>query len=159
MPNPAKLDKTLYSSNIIRRLFDLLATYTLLGRCFGQRVLSDVSQSKIRSGGKSMTTESDPIIGNWYCHLDKGQRFRVVAIDENKKTVEVQNFDGNLDEHEMKNWYQLEIEPCEAPENWSGPLDIENVDDLGTDITDTETSDWNEPLDEFEPRSKGGKEE
>ena len=106
-----------------------------------------------------MTTESDPIIGNWYCHLDKGQRFRVVAIDEKKKTVEVQNFDGNLDEHEMENWYQLEIEPCEPPENWSGPLDIENVDDLGTDITDTETSDWNEPLDVFEPRSKGGKEE
>ena len=53
-----------------------------------------------------MTTEYDPIIGNWYCHLDKGQRFRVVAIDENTETVEVQNFDGNLDEYEMEIWYQ-----------------------------------------------------
>jgi hypothetical protein len=106
-----------------------------------------------------MTTESDPIIGNWYCHLDKGQRFLVVAIDEKTETVGVQNFDGNLDEYEMENWYQLEIEPCEAPENWSGPLDIGNVDDLGTNVTDTSSSDWDEPLGVFEPRSERGKEE
>lgn len=106
-----------------------------------------------------MPTQADPIIGNWYCHLDKGQRFRVVAIDERKETVEVQNFDGNLDEYEMESWYQLVIEPCEAPESWSGSLDIGNVDDLGTDITDTKTSDWNEPLDVFGPRYKESKEE
>ena len=73
-----------------------------------------------------MTTESDPIMGNWYCHLDKGQRFRVVAIDEKTET---------------------------------GPLDIGNLDDLGTNITDTSSSDWDEPLDVFEPRSERGKEE
>jgi len=105
-----------------------------------------------------MTTESDPIIGNWYCHLDKGQRFRVVAIDEKKETVEVQNFDGNLGEYEKEDWYQLEVEPCEAPENWSGPLDVGNVDDLGTNINETEDSDWNEPMDVFEPRPEKGKE-
>ena len=99
-----------------------------------------------------MTTESDPIIDNWYYHLGKGQRFRVVAIDEESQTVEVQYFDGNVDEHELEIWYQLDIEPCEAPENWSGPQDIDNVDDLGTEITDTSPSDWDEPLNEFEPQ-------
>jgi len=99
-----------------------------------------------------MTTESDPIIGNWYYHLDKGQRFRVVAMDEASQTVEVQDFDGNVDEHELESWYQLNIEPCEAPENWSGPLDIGNLDDLGTEITDTSRSDWDEPLNEFAPQ-------
>ena len=29
-----------------------------------------------------MSTEVDPIVGNWYQHLDKGQRFLVVAFDE-----------------------------------------------------------------------------
>ncbi len=101
-----------------------------------------------------MTTECDPIIGNWYCHLDKGQRFFVVTIDEKTKTIEVQDFDGNLDEYELENWYQQQIEPCEAPESWSGPLDVENVEDLGTDITDTKKSDWNEPQDDFEPHSE-----
>jgi len=92
-----------------------------------------------------MATQYDPISGNWYCHLDKGQRFWVVAVDEKSQTVEVQNFDGDIDEYDLQNWYQLEIEPCEAPENWSGPLDIGNLDDLGTDITDTKRSDWDEP--------------
>ena len=99
-----------------------------------------------------MTTESDPIIDNWYYHLDKGQRFRVVAMDEKSQTVEIQYFDGNVDEHELEIWHQLNVEPCEAPENWSGPLDIGNLDDLGTEITDTSRSDWDEPSDEFEPR-------
>ena len=99
-----------------------------------------------------MTTEFDPIVDNWYYHLGKGQRFRVVAMDEESQTVEVQYFDGTLDEHELEIWYQLDIEPCEAPENWSGPQDIDNVDDLGTEITDTSPSDWDEPLNEFEPQ-------
>ena len=101
-----------------------------------------------------MTTEFDPIIDNWYHHLDKGQRFQVVAIDEESQTVEIQYFDGTLDEHDLETWYQLCIEPCEAPENWSGPLDIGNIDDLGTEITDTSPSDWDESLNEFEPQQE-----
>ncbi len=106
-----------------------------------------------------MTTDFDPIIGNWYCHMDKGQRFRVVTIDDKNETVGVQDFDGSLDEYEIETWYQLNIEPCEAPENWSGPLDVSNVEDLGTDITDTRAADWNEPLDVFAPHSDILKEE
>jgi hypothetical protein len=99
-----------------------------------------------------MPTDVDPIIDNWYCHLDKGQRFRVVAVDEIGQTVEIQNFDGNVDEFDLETWYQLDIEACEAPENWAGALDINNVDDLGTQITDTRPSDWKAPLDEFESK-------
>lgn len=105
------------------------------------------------------TTTADPIIDNWYCHLDKGQRFWVVAIDEETQTVEVEYFDGNLDQYGLEDWYQMEIMPCEAPENWSGPLDIGNVDDLGTDVTDTKSSDWDEPSDVFEPKPEGFEEE
>ncbi len=99
-----------------------------------------------------MPTEADPIIGTWYCHLDKGQRFFVVAVDERARTVDIQNFDGDVEEFEFSAWYQLDIEVCEAPENWSGPFDIDNVDDLGTEITDTSASDWNAPLSEFESK-------
>ena len=99
-----------------------------------------------------MTAEVDPVAGNWYCHLDKGQCFFVVAVDEASRTVEVQHFDGNVDEYDLETWYQMDIDVCEAPENWSGPLDIDVVDDLGTEITDTRVSDWKSPLNEF--RSK-----
>jgi len=106
-----------------------------------------------------MPTEADPIIGTWYCHLDKGQRFFVVAVDEHARIVDVQHFDGELEEFDLTAWYQRDIEICEAPENWSGPLDIDNVDDLGTEITDTRASDWNEPLDEFGAKEDNPSEE
>lgn len=93
-----------------------------------------------------MSTQADPIVSNWYSHLDKGQEFRIVAFDEDSALVEIQYFDGDLEELDLEAWYQLDIEPAEAPENWSGPLDIGEQDDLGTSVTDTTASDWAAPL-------------
>jgi len=50
------------------------------------------------------------------------------------------------------------VELWEAPENWAGPLDVSNVDELGTNISENKDSDWNEPLDVFEHRSESFKE-
>ncbi|MCK4950665.1 MAG: hypothetical protein KAS48_02520 [Gammaproteobacteria bacterium] len=96
-----------------------------------------------------MSTESDPIVDNWYFHLDKGQRFMVVAVDKEKGAVDIQNFDGGLDEVSLSAWYDMDIELSEAPENWSGATDIAELDDFGTEITDTRPGDWSEPLQEF----------
>ena len=100
---------------------------------------------------RTMVTEADPILENWYQHLDKGQKFRVVALNEDEGLVELQYFDGDLEEIDVDGWYQLEIEPIEPPENWSGPLDIAEIDDLGTEITDTTAEDWVAPLTELKP--------
>ncbi|WP_455222233.1 DUF6763 family protein [Kaarinaea lacus] len=89
-----------------------------------------------------MANELDPILGNWYQHLDKGQLFRVVAIDEDNEVIEIQNFDGDVDEIEMPQWQDLEIELAEEPENFSGPFDVGELDDYGTEITDTTSADW-----------------
>jgi len=93
--------------------------------------------------------EIDPIVGNWYAHLDKGQRFTVTAISEDDDTVELQHFDGDVEEVSTSDWYELDIELSEEPENWSGALDISEVDDFGTEITDTSKEDWSAPLNEF----------
>ncbi len=106
-----------------------------------------------------MAAKLDPIMGNWYCHLDKGQRFFVAAVDEKAETVEVQHFDGDVEEFDLDTWYQLDIDVCEAPVNWSGPFDIGNVDDLGTEVSDTRPSEWNEPLSEFESKEDNQPEE
>lgn len=98
-----------------------------------------------------MTTENDPIIGNWYRHLDKGQCFQIVAVDEKNATIELQHFDGDLEEVELENWYNLDVEACEEPENWSGPIDIGEMDDYGTSITDTSQDQWDEQLEESPP--------
>ncbi len=96
-----------------------------------------------------MTTETDPIVGNWYYHHDKGQRFEVVAVDNTTSTVEIQDFDGNIDAIDLEAWYDMEIDLCEPPENWSGPMDIGEIDDYGTEVTDTDEDDWLEPYNEF----------
>lgn len=98
-----------------------------------------------------MNSEADPIVGNWYQHLDKGQAFQVVFVDEEADLVEIQHFDGDVEEMDFDAWYRLVIQPIEAPENWSGPLDVSEVDDLtGTEVSDTPPEDWVEPLKEIE---------
>lgn len=96
-----------------------------------------------------MPNELDPCIEQWYAHLDKGQRFLVTAVDEAGGTVEIQHFDGDLEEFSLDDWAELDIELSEAPENWSGAFDVSEQDDLGTEVTDTSREDWSEPADEF----------
>ena len=104
-----------------------------------------------------MSTEADPIVGNWYQHLDKGQRFKVLAVDEDEGSVDIQHFDGDLEEMDLSDWYQADLEPGEAPENWAGPIDVGEPDDLGSSITDTAAADWDAPLEENE-RNRGRRE-
>lgn len=70
-----------------------------------------------------------PRIGGWYRRLDRPQAFQVVAIDERGQTVDVEYFDGTVDEWPLSHWHGLEIEACEAPQDWSGPFDDVDSDD------------------------------
>ena len=96
-----------------------------------------------------MALDIDPVVDNWYMHLDKGQRFTITEVNEDDETIELQHFDGDIDEITFSDWSDYNVELCEAPENWSGPIDIGTVDDYGTEITDTSSDDWNEPLQDF----------
>lgn len=101
-----------------------------------------------------MRNEFDPRIDQWYAHFDKGQRFFVIDIDEEENTVEIQHFDGDIEEFSLEEWRDLRIVLSEEPENWSGALDIAEKDDLGTGVTDTSSADWSEPGKDFRPLNK-----
>ena len=96
-----------------------------------------------------MLNELQPQIGQWYRYLGKGQRFYVTAIDEDDETIEVQHFDGDLEEFSFEHWQELDIDECAEPENWSGAVDIAEKDDFGTEVTDTRAGDWNEAGEDF----------
>ncbi len=85
-------------------------------------------------------------IGQWYLHWDKGELFQVIAIDEQTRTIEIQNFDGDIDEIDQAAWQGLPIGFAEPPEDWTGPVDDVAVDDLGYSETDMEAKDWEAPL-------------
>ena len=76
-----------------------------------------------------------PIIGNWYSHRDKGEIFQVVALDEASGTIEIQEFDGDIDELDFDEWQHLPVDVTTQPEDWTGPIDDIERDELGyTDL-------------------------
>jgi hypothetical protein len=97
-----------------------------------------MGSSALRRRIKEMNNRLEPIIGHWYSHLDKGDLFQVVAIDRNSETIEVQEFDGGLDEFDFEEWRELYVEEAAAPEDWTGPVDDVETDDLGYSDTQSE---------------------
>ncbi len=88
-----------------------------------------------------------PIVGHWYAHHDKGALFQVVALDDDAGTVEIQEFDGGLDELDLDEWRSLSVYAAAQPEDWGGPLDDVEPDEFG--YTDLATEDKSaSPLDD-----------
>lgn len=73
-------------------------------------------------------TVPQPGIGSWY-RLGGGETFEVVAVDEDDGTIELQYFDGTVEEMDIEDWEaQWEdgtLEAAEPPEDWSGSVDVE----------------------------------
>lgn len=99
-----------------------------------------------------MPRDLDPIVDNWYRHRDKGQKFKVVALDEDNGAIELQYFDGSVQEIGRSDWRTLPVELIEPPEDWTGPVDDVEHDDLGYSETDMEAGDWSADMDEHPRR-------
>jgi Family of unknown function (DUF6763) len=73
--------------------------------------------------------------------------FQVVALDEDAGTVEIQEFDGGLDEIDLDEWRALAVYTAAQPEDWGGPLDDVEPDEFGyTDLA--EEKDPSSPLED-----------
>lgn len=103
-----------------------------------------------------MVTEAFPEIGAWYHYPAKLQKFMVTAVDDHAATVEIQYFDGTIDEIELNTWYVLNIERVEAPEDWTGPIDNIEKDDLNPVGTEMQREDWAEPYNEDSEKRRAG---
>ncbi len=97
-----------------------------------------------------MATITDPVIGNWYKDVENNLIFKVVAIDESADSIEVQYFNGDIDEYDTESWYNSTFDYIEEPEDWSAPFDDLEKDDLGysdpdlhsPDQEDIDLDDW-----------------
>lgn len=85
-----------------------------------------------------------PVIGKWF-RRPNGTLFEVVAVDEEDGTIEIQQFDGTIGEVEIDNWPQLLLVEVSAPEDWSGSVDMDPEDYVGTKTTDMPTG-FHDPL-------------
>ncbi len=69
-----------------------------------------------------------PSVGSWY-RLDGSELFEVVAFDAEDGTIEIQYFDGTVEEMDVEDWEahcdERAIEAADPPEDWSGSVDVE----------------------------------
>jgi len=68
-----------------------------------------------------------PEIGSWF-RGDNGKTFEVVAVDDKDHTIEIQHFDGTVEEIDREGWREMAAEPIDAPEDWSGSMDVDDDD-------------------------------
>ncbi|MEM7430630.1 MAG: DUF6763 family protein [Pseudomonadota bacterium] len=71
-----------------------------------------------------------PEIGKWF-RRPNGNLFEVVAVDEMDGTIEIQHFDGTIDEYDLEAWPKLLLVEIAAPEDWSGSVDMDPDDYVG----------------------------
>jgi len=98
-----------------------------------------------------MSHNLKPVVGEWYRHLDKGQAFRVLSVERAEDLIEIQHFDGDLEELEFAEWFAMDLEPAAEPEDWTGPMDDVETDDLGYSDTAMSEKDWRASADANKP--------
>jgi hypothetical protein len=74
----------------------------------------------------------NPEAGEWY-RVGDDALLEVVAFDAAEGAVEVQYFDGTVEEFELADWRAQRaagtISEAEPPEDWSGSVDVDPEDD------------------------------
>jgi len=68
-----------------------------------------------------------PVVGDWYRSMN-GTLLEVVAIDAGDGTIEVQHFDGTIEEFDLESWNEQELVRAQPPEDWTGSVDVEPED-------------------------------
>jgi hypothetical protein len=85
-----------------------------------------------------MDNEIEPKVGSWYQNLINSQVFLVVSLDEDAALVELQHSDGDIEEISLDEWHTWDLQATDAPDDWSGPIDDLEADDLGFSDTRSE---------------------
>lgn len=89
-----------------------------------------------------------PAVGEWYAN-PQGVTFEVVAVDDEDGSIQVQYFDGTLEELDADAWGEMRFKQVDPPEDWSGSLDMER-EDYGVDLDEERHELWANPLDRLE---------
>jgi Family of unknown function (DUF6763) len=97
-----------------------------------------------------------PVIGEWYRRAG-GDSFEVVAIDRDDRTIEIQYFDGTIEELDLEEWLEDPIQPTEPPEDWTGSVDVEPEDTENEyEAEPGGNSQWGDPLGSLDRGEIGG---
>jgi len=96
-----------------------------LGRVQVYKRVQDTKRTDA-SRAKTMSNPA-PVVGKWYARPG-GDSFEIVAIDGDDRTIEIQYFDGTIEELDFDEWREDEIVSASPPEDWTGSVDVEPED-------------------------------
>src|SRR5262245_54388791 len=108
------------------------ATCSWRARAVGGHVARPLSDQR-QSREIGCMAGPQPNIGDWYRQREGGALFEVVAFDDDDGTIEIQYFDGTVEEMDIEDWEgqwdEGALESAEPPEDWTGSVDVESEDD------------------------------
>ena len=87
-------------------------------------------------------------VGEWFQTVE-GDKFEIVAYDPDEGVIEVQFYDGTVEEYDLDDWEELEAKPTAPPEDWAGSYDVSS-DDYGVDLDRPAGNSHANPLDHLE---------
>ncbi|MET0007664.1 MAG: DUF6763 family protein [Candidatus Thiodiazotropha sp. 6PLUC4] len=89
-------------------------------------------------------------IGSWFKTVN-GDQFEVVAHDLDEGVIEVQFYDGTVEEYDLDDLEELEVKPIAPPEDWAGSYDL-SKDDYGVDLDQPAGDNHANPFDNLEDK-------
>jgi hypothetical protein len=93
--------------------------------------------------------EYEPAAGQWYENIEENESFRVLKVDEDAETVEIEYLDGDIEELDLDAWAELDLDKIDEPEGWAGSENDEDDED-DEDEEDELDETWDDDDDEDE---------
>ncbi len=71
------------------------------------------------------------IPGQWYLDPESKDVFQVVGVEDDDRSIDIQHVDGSLGQIPCDGWMAMRLELCDQPEDWVGPFDDLEADEIG----------------------------
>ena len=96
-----------------------------------------------------MAREYEPTAGQWYENIEENESFRVLKVDEDAETVEIEYLDGDIEEIDLDIWAELDLDKIDEPEGWAGSENDEDDEDEEEEEEDDDLDEtWDDDDDE-----------
>ena len=89
-------------------------------------------------------------VGRWFKTVE-GENLKVVAFDSDDGVIEVQFYDGTVEEYDLDDWEELQVKSIAPPEDWAGSYDV-SKDDYGVDLDRPAGDNHLNPLDHLDDK-------
>lgn len=91
-----------------------------------------------------------PIVGEWYWDPENSKQFEIVATDFQAGLIEIQYFEGELEEIDMDTWYDMKVISIAPPKDWSGPFEVDKDVFMEFKNDADQFHDFSDPLNKFQ---------